>query len=96
MFLNNKEIKKMNLQIRQLNIGSWEYVRWKPFNFVVGERPACTNKWFQYVFQTRVIQLSPMCVILVAVASSGSEIIEEDPGGPPGRRKQNKARSEQG
>ena len=24
-----------------------------------------------------------MCVILVAVASSGSEIIEEDPGGPP-------------
>ena len=83
MFLNNKEIKKMNLQIRQLNIGSWEYVRWKPFNFVVGERPACTNKWFQYVFQTRVIQLSPTCVILVAVASSGSEIIEEDPEGPP-------------
>ena len=33
-----------------------------------------------------------MCVILVAVASSGSEIIEEDPGGPLGRRKQNKAR----
>ena len=34
---------------------------------------------------------------LVAVASSGSQlIIEEDPGGPPGRRKQNKARSEQG
>lgn len=26
-----------------------------------------------------------MCVILVAVASSGSEIIEEDPGGPPGQ-----------
>ena len=59
-------------------------------------RGTCTNKWFQYVFQTRAIQLSPMCVILVAVASSGSEIIEEDPGGPPGRRKQNKARSEQG
>ena len=37
-----------------------------------------------------------MCVILVAVASSGSEIIEEDRGGPPGRRKQNKARSEKG
>ena len=73
----------MNLQIRQSKIGSWEYVRWKPFNFVVGEGPACTNKWFQYVFQTRVIQLSPTCVILVAVASSGSEIIEEDPGGPP-------------
>ena len=30
-----------------------------------------------------------MCVTLVAVASNGSEIIEEDPGGPPGRRKQN-------
>ena len=27
-----------------------------------------------------------MCVILVAVASSGSEIIEEDPGGPPGNK----------
>ena len=59
-------------------------------------RGTCTNEWFKYVFQTRAIQLSPMCVILVAVASSGSEIIEEDPGGPPGRRKQNKARSEQG
>ena len=40
MFLNNKEIKKMNLQIRQVKIVSWEYGRWKPFNFVVGEGAA--------------------------------------------------------
>ena len=61
---------------------SWEYVRWKPFNFVVGVGPAHEK-------------------VLISISDKSNstkpyEIIEEDPGGPPGRRKQNKARSEQG
>ena len=51
MFLNNKEIKKMNLQIMQVRIASSVYVRWKPFNFVVGEGPAQINGFNMYFRQ---------------------------------------------
>ena len=85
MFLNNKEIKielrNISGKNRVLGICQVEAVQFRC------RRGTCTNKWFSYVFQTRAIQLSPMCVIFVDVASSG---------GPPGRWKQNKALSEQG
>ena len=51
MFLNNKEIKKMNLQIIQVRMASSVYVRWKPFNFVVGEGPAQINGFNMYFRQ---------------------------------------------
>ena len=43
MFLNNKDIKKLNLQIMKDKIAYSEYVRLKLFNFVVGDVPAQIN-----------------------------------------------------
>ena len=49
--LTTKKLKKMNLQIMQVKIASSVYVRWKPFNFVVGEGPAQINGFNMYFRQ---------------------------------------------
>ena len=45
-------------------------MRWKPFNFVVGEVPA-NIKWLKYILdKSNSPEPYALCVILVAVASA--------------------------
>ena len=72
-------------------------MRWKPFNFVVGEVPA-NIKWLKCILD---LSNSPKPHALYVQNFGGrsiscSEVIEASLRGPPGRRRENKARSEQG